>query len=438
MKSKNTLLNVLVIFCSLIFISIRLMYSSGMLTPDSIQYLKQADNFWEYKTNFPLGYPLAIKIASCITGSLFTASKLVNLFSYLGVIIFSYRKKFYFPQTLIVFSCYPLINFYAYSISEPLYFFINYLVIYTVYQIIQNGFTAKRSVILAILFFLLISVRFSGIFVFAVSSFFLAYITLKKRITLSSFLKTALLSASGSILYLMINYLYCGYILGERNHLTVESAEFFTVFIPNTISSFGNDFSIFNAILHKALLARVSFLNVYAGLGMIFSAFLYAIIKRKSITPFSGYLLFGFTGILISLFYSYYTTYIDDTIRIKSNAYVYLFLFIVINLPREIIGYIKIIIIGTLIFNSVTVFIYSENIMTFISQYEKTISNAPPEKKIHIIYKNIKDKNERNNARLLLFKAILIDKGYQIIESDSAVNLTSEYYIMTSDITNTQ
>lgn len=435
MKSKNTLLDFLVISCSLMFIYIRLVYSSGMLTPDSIQYFNQANDFWKYKVNFPLGYPLTIKTLSFITGSLFSASKLINLFSYLGIIIFSYRKKFYFSQTLIVFSFYPLINFYSYSISEPLYFFINYIIIYIISKIIDSGFSAKSSITLFSLFFLLVSVRFSGIFIFAVSILFMLYITFKKKYSLRSFLNTAALSSLGIIIYLIINYLYCGYIFGKRNHLEVKHIEFFSVFVPKMIFSIGKNFSIFNAILHKGILAKISFFHMYVGLGMIFFPVLYALIKKKEISDFSIYLLFGFGGILVSLFYSYYITYIDDSIRIQSNAYLYLILFIVINLPKNTINYIKILIIGILIFNSVTVLIYSENIKTYISRYEKLIDSSSRDKKMFIIYKNINDNNERNDARLLLFKAILIDKNYQIIESNATDHHEFEYYIRTSDIT---
>jgi hypothetical protein len=433
--NKNTILNFLIIFGVIIFWCIRLTFSSGMLTPDSIQYFNQANSFWEYKVNFPLGYPLAIKVLSFITGSFFTASKLLNLLSYLGIIIFSYRKKFYFSQTLIVFSFYPFINFYSYSISEPLYFFINYIIIYTIYGIIQNGFRVKTSVVLFFLFFLLVSVRFSGLFIFAISIIFMAYIAYKKKYSVLSFLNTATLSALGVIIYLVINYLYCGYLFGKRDHLQVEYVEFFNIFIPKMISSVGNNFSIFNAILHKGILSRISFLNIYVGLGMIFFSFLYAVIKRKEISEFSIYLLFGFSDILISLFYSYYTTYIDASIRIQSNAYLYLILFIVINLPKNTINYLKIFIISILIFNSITLFIYSENIKTYISRYEKLIDSSSRDKKIFIIYKNINDNNERNDSRLLLFKAILIDRNYQIIESNATDHYDSKYYIRTSDIT---
>ncbi|MDQ1102447.1 hypothetical protein [Chryseobacterium sp. SORGH_AS_1048] len=182
-EKKSRILDCIIILGTLSFFVLKVIYSSGDLTPDSIQYVLQAKDFWNYKVNFPLGYPLAIKTLSYITGSFFTASKVVNILSYLGIVLFSYRKKFYFPQTLVIFSFYPFMGLYTYSLSEPLYYFFNYLIIYCVYRISRERFSPKYSIYLGILFFMLVSVRFSGIFVFAVSILFLALLTWKKKLS---------------------------------------------------------------------------------------------------------------------------------------------------------------------------------------------------------------------------------------------------------------
>ena len=91
----------------LIYFYVQIIFSSGKLSPDSLQYLRQADDFWNYKINFPLGYPLIIKLFTFFSGSSFWASKMVNIFCYLGVLLFSYKKKFYFKETILLFSFLP-------------------------------------------------------------------------------------------------------------------------------------------------------------------------------------------------------------------------------------------------------------------------------------------------------------------------------------------
>jgi len=71
-ENKSRLLDRLVILGTLSFLVLKFIYSSGDLTPDSLQYFLQAKDFWTYQVNFPLGYPLAIKILSYVTGSFFS------------------------------------------------------------------------------------------------------------------------------------------------------------------------------------------------------------------------------------------------------------------------------------------------------------------------------------------------------------------------------
>lgn len=432
-EKKSRLLDCIVILGTLSFLVLKFIYSSGDLTPDSLQYFLQAKNFWTYKVNFPLGYPLAIKILSYVTGSFFSASKWVNILSYIGIVLFSYRKKFYFPQTLIIFSFYPFTGFYTYSFSEPLYYFFNYLIIYYVYRIIAEDFKTKYTVYLGILFFMLVSVRFSGIFVFAFSMLFLALISRRKKYSVQSYLYTAAAASLGILSYLMINFMYCGHALGDRSHLQQVPVNIFSVFIPHFLYSLFHDFSLFNGILHKGILSRISFIQVYAGFLLITGGILLVIKKGKKLSSFNFYLVLCFSGILLSLLYSYYTTVIDDDIRIKSNAFLYLAMIIVFNIPLRTLNSLKVFVILILILNSVTVLTYYKRADLLLDKYDAFISNCA-HKKVNIIYKNFRDKHERNNAAVLFFKTRLIDKGFDMIESESPVTSGSGCRISTSEI----
>lgn len=411
-EKTNTIINSLVFFGALLLVVLQNFLSTGNISSDSINYVLQAQKFWEYKINFPLGYPLLIKFFSHITGSLFIASKLINIISYLGIIYISYKKKFYFQHTILIFSFYPFIAFYSSTLSEPLFYFFNYLIIYTVYQIIKNGLQKKYIAILSILFFLLVSIRFSGLFVFVGTITFLVYLLQQKKYPLSSYFYLCASSTIGVILYLYINYLYCGYLLGQRSHLHNE-VEDFIPFILQILKSTFHDFSFLNIIIHKGALRIVSPLNIWIGITLIL--FSICLFIKKTSTYFSLYLFITFAVLFLTMFYSYYTTIIDNTIRIKSNAYLYLLFYLLINSPKKLIIYFKWLTVIILIFNSLTLIRFSGNINNLVTHYEKLICNSN-HKIVHIVYKNNDFEKNRNNAKLLLFKAILIDRNYIIIE----------------------
>ncbi|HCR75113.1 MAG TPA: hypothetical protein DIW37_01645 [Chryseobacterium sp.] len=427
---KNcTALDFIIFSVVIVFFVIRIFLSSGELSPDSIQYLLQSQNFWTYKVNFPLGYGFLIKAFHYFTKSYFLASKIINLFSYVAIIIFSYCKKFFFPQTVLIFSFYPFINLYPQSFSEAPYFCINYLIIYFIHKIIQNGFTWKNNLWISLLFFLLIALRFSGLFVCIVSITFLGIWTYHKNQSLKTFLLFTLSSASGVCFYLFINTLYCGFPLGDRRHLQNEPPNS-SYFISEFWTSVLHDFSFLNIFIHKGLLDKISSLHYFVSLIIIFFTLFVFVKKRKKLNAFNYYLIFSFLGIMISLLYSYYTTKIDHTIRIKSNAYMYLLFFISLNIPKMTIIFFKQFVILALFINSFTLVKYSEKLTIQIKKQKVHICDSK-EKVINIVYKY---DTLRNNAQVLLFKAILIDRKFNFHESDNHNKRVSGCSVKASDI----
>ena len=166
---------------------------------------------------------------------------------------------------------------------------------------------------------------------------------------------------------------------------------------------------------------------------MITGGILLVIKKGKKTGCFNFYLVLCFSGILLSLLYSYYTTIIDNNIRIKSNAFLYLAMIIVFNIPRYTLNSLKVFVIAILFLNNFTVLIYYNRTDFLLNKYDASISNCA-DKKITIVYKKFKDKDEQNHAAVLFFKARLIDKGFDIFESESPVPSESDCRINTSEI----
>ena len=410
---KIKTIEIMVICGAVLYLFFRSFFSSGQLTPDGINYLLQAQNFWDYKVNFPLGYPFLIKIFSFFTGSFFIASKLVNILAYLGIILFSYRKRFFFPQTLILFSFYPFLDFFTFTLSEPVFYFLNYLLIYYVFEMTKEGFKIKFALYFGVLFFFLVSMRFSGIFLFISTLLYFSYLFFKKEISLKNLFILSLIAVFGVLFYLMINYFYSGFFLGERNNLALKPTNIFN-FLTEIFASTARDFSFLNVFLHKGILSKFSFLNFWIGFMMIVSGLLLFFKKKNRTDHFSIYLFFSFLIILCGVFYSYYTTSIDDTIRIKSNAYLFLAFFLLLNLPKIIIKFLKIIVIIILFINIGTLITYSESINEQYLKLESLLCQSS-DKTVAIIYKN-DIAQERKDAEILLFKAICIDRNYKIEE----------------------
>lgn len=433
-NSKITAFDYTVFFGTIIYFILKVMYSSGELTPDGITYLQQAQDFWHYKANFPLGYPLAIKLLSFFTGSFFVASKLVNILAYIGIVLFSYRKNFFLSQTILVFSFYPFLNVYPISLSEPLYYFFNYLIIYYVYNYTREGFSTKHTIYLSFLFFLLISVRFSGIFVLISVLVYLAFLLFKKFHSVRSFIILSASLSAGALAYLLINYMYCGFALGQRDHLHINPVPIVDFISKISVSTL-KDFSFLNVIIHKGILHRISALNIFVGIALVsFCAYIF-IQKRKNKDYFNFYLIISLIIVLSGILYSYYTTKIDDTIRIKSNAYLYLILFIALNVSKKNIIYAQTFAALILSINCFSVIKYYGEITNYEVKFSQLIQDCK-DRKVDILYKEIQDSNEKNHSAVLRFKAFLIDKEYTIVESDEAQQNGSACQVSTSEIIN--
>ena len=311
----------------LIYFYVQIIFSSGKLSPDSLQYLRQADDFWNYKINFPLGYPLIIKLFTFFSGSSFWASKMVNIFCYLGVLLFSYKKKFYFKETILLFSFYPLIQFYAFTWSESLFFFLLYLFIFLVNRIIIKGLTSSKIVFVAILIFAITSVRFSSVFITFPT---MMTVLLNKNIYWQKRAKFSLISIFAVATYLLINYFYSGYLMGKREHLLIEPQNII-VFSKKVSLSFLRDFSFLNAFDHKFISSLPLGIHYFTTI-LFLLALLILCIRKLPMEKWVNYLLITAGCSFIGICLSYYKIRIDDSIRIKSAVYFFLlFAFLIIS-----------------------------------------------------------------------------------------------------------
>lgn len=362
----------ILILITVVFVVVQIFFKNGQLSPDSIHYLSQAESFWTYKINFPLGYAFFIKLISFFTGSYLFASKIINIISYLTVVFHSYKTKFFFSETVTLFSFYPLVLFYSYTWTEPLFYLIIYFIIHTFYKIIREGIKQNHFWQLPLLFFLLVSVRFSGVFIVLACEILLLWLVFKGKTNLKSGFSLILMSGFGAVLYLGVNFLYSGFILGDRTGMDAQHENFIT-FLGNTIHSFMEDFSVLNMILHKGLSSKIIFLNPYISVILV-GVFIYLLIKKKGFQN-TWYLFLVFAAItsLAGIIYSYYFYNIDDTVRVKSGFFFFINFLFLLLIPKKGLQLLQILAIIILGINCYSYLKYSPSIVPKYQYFVKII-----------------------------------------------------------------
>jgi len=87
-----------------------------------------------------------------------------------------------------------------------------------------------------------------------------------------------------------------------KKHLQIKQNNFID-FTSGILSSSLRDFSFLNIVIHKGILTRISFLNIWVSLFVLVIAMV--IITKKPLTYFDIYLLSSFLIIFAGIIYSF-------------------------------------------------------------------------------------------------------------------------------------
>ncbi len=204
---KYVILSVIII---LINFGLSFLMPSGGIYADSLSYFEIATDLPNPVTNlFPLGYPAALRLFFGIFRDYFWAAKVLNTTMIFVVMLFSYCKRFYFKETVLLLAGKTCFFVFSIAISESLFVFLLYFLLYYLYQILQNKALDFKNILLAsVLMFLLFATRYSGIYVYLSIGMFFVYQWIvsnnkKELIGVVSFL---MLSGLGIGSYLFFNY----------------------------------------------------------------------------------------------------------------------------------------------------------------------------------------------------------------------------------------
>ncbi|MGV4412792.1 hypothetical protein [Chryseobacterium sp. T1] len=151
-----------------------LLNEKGRVNPDSIRYMRQAhllpiiDN-----TTAPLGYPFSIKILTYIGLDEFWSSKLIGILAFTIMLIFSYRKRFYFKEVVATSALFSFVSIFSYTMSEALTLPFVFFLIYLSKEIIDGKLSSTKAIIgLSILLIILYNIRYSALFIMAAMGWF--------------------------------------------------------------------------------------------------------------------------------------------------------------------------------------------------------------------------------------------------------------------------
>ena len=216
--------------------------ATGGIGADSLSYFGIASDFPTLKTNlFPLGFPLMLKFFHWIFQDYFWAGKMLNISMVIVILIFSYFKKFYFRETVLLFAGKTLFYVLNLVISEGSFIFLLYFLIYLFHERFQEKINPRKFIILAaLLLVLLITVRYSGIYIYlGVAIFFLMMILKNKENPLiKDLFLTLFFSGIGIGCYLGFNsYIYRSF-AGEN--LRGAPAHYYAVYFLRDLLGFSN------------------------------------------------------------------------------------------------------------------------------------------------------------------------------------------------------
>jgi len=209
MKFKERNIQISMIIITLMMIILRfLLNEKGRTNPDSIRYMRFAHVFPTIdNTTTPLGYPLSIKFFTFFGPDEFWSSKIVGISSFLFILFFTWKKKFFFKESVVLSALFSFLSIYSYTMSEALILPFVLLFLYICSLIIEGKLEKGKAVFyLSLSLIALYNIRYSSLFIMAGTGLF-GLIFLKRKYS-SVFIISGL---TGGIFVVLYKFLFIDY-----------------------------------------------------------------------------------------------------------------------------------------------------------------------------------------------------------------------------------
>lgn len=194
--------------------------AAGGIGADSLSYFGIASDLPRPETNlFPLGFPVLVQLFHWIFQDYFWAAKLLNISMVIGILVFSWFKRFYFKETVLLFTGKTV--FFVLNIvnSEGPFIFLLYFLLYFLHERFRGKMKAETFIMgSSLLMIAMFSVRYSAIYIYLGIGVFWMVKMMKGNHTpyKNDLFKFLMLSGAGIAGYLGFNYTTFGSFTGEN------------------------------------------------------------------------------------------------------------------------------------------------------------------------------------------------------------------------------
>jgi len=302
-RAKEQFMQVSLVIVTLIMIILRfLLNEKGRVSPDSVRFFRTSKLFPVIdNTTTPLGYPLSLKIFGMIGIGEFWGSKIVGILSYLFIVWFAWKKKFYLKETILIGGLFSYVSIFSYSMSENLILPFVFVFLYVSKEIIIGNIEKFKAVFyLSLILILLYNIRYSALF-FIGGCFVHGILNFRKKYS-----QTFIISSIIGFLFIVLyKFLFIDYF--NENYVKM----FLEIGLHPTskllIELFQGLATSFNPFIHIANPAGGMINYGIYGIGLLNIAIMIFVFIKNKLSETEKYFVFiGMIGIICSFFIQYF------------------------------------------------------------------------------------------------------------------------------------
>lgn len=301
-RTQEKLLKISVFIITFVMIVLRfLLNEKGRVTPDSIRFMRQAHIFPEIdNTTAPLLYPLMIKFFSFFTDE-FWGSKILGILSYFFIVIFAWKKKFYWRESLLVGGLFSMVSLFSATLSEALFLPFIFVFFYISRKVLLEEYSRILGIfLLSLSLIILFNIRYSALF-FMGGIFLFGILNYQK-----SFAKTYLISSIISFSFIIGYKIFFIDVFNQnyvKNFLEIGLKSTSTL-LSEFLVAIGTSFNPFVHILNPnggiltVIILGIGFFNI--------ALILFIFIKNKLSATEKMIVFLSVFGIICSFFIQYF------------------------------------------------------------------------------------------------------------------------------------
>lgn len=279
-----------------------LLNEKGRVNPDSIRYMRFAHVFPTIdNTTTPLGYPLAIKFFTFFGFDEFWGSKIVGISAFFFILFFTWKKKFFFRESVVLCALFSFLSIFSYTMSEPLILPFVVLFLYVSTLIIEGKLEKGKAVFyLSLSLIALYNIRYSALFIMGGTGLF-GLIFWKRKYS-GIFIISGLI---GGIFVVLYKFLFIDYF--NENYVS----QFLEIGLHPTskllVELFQGLCTTFNPFIHIADPGGGMINYAIYGIGFInILLIVFLFIKYKLSETESFYIFVSVFGVICSYFIQYF------------------------------------------------------------------------------------------------------------------------------------